>query len=197
MFALTVDADTELRLLQPEDAEPMYALIDANRAHLGRWFPWVADTTEVAHARDFIRRGLEKFGRADGFEAGIWHRGELCGALGLQHLDRDAGATELGYWLAERAQGRGVVTRAVRAAVDALFASVPRLERVVIRCWPDNLRSRAVPERLGFHHEGRLRHVARLGDGFVDHEVYSLLRGEWAAQPDPSDPRPRSRQESA
>jgi len=54
-----------------------------------------------------------------------------------------------------------------------------KLHRVEIRCDPDNLRSRAIPNRLGFTEEGTLRQVAWQYDHFLDLVVYSLLADEW------------------
>ena len=53
-----------------------------------------------------------------------------------------------------------------------------KLNRVEIRCAVGNERSRAIPKRLGFSEEGRLRGVEWLYDHFEDHIVYSLLAGE-------------------
>lgn len=179
MFALSIDDDLEACLLEERHAEALFALIDANRAHLGRWFPWIAKTTTVEHSRDFIRRSLRKFAAGDGFQAGIFHRGEHVGMIGTHYIDWSARTTELGYWLAQSAQGRGIMTRVV-AGINRIFFEEYGLQRVEIRCHPDNARSRAVPERLGFSQEGVLRRVAMMGDTHFDHVVYGLLASEWA-----------------
>jgi ribosomal-protein-serine acetyltransferase len=65
--------------------------------------------------------------------------------------------------------------------VNHAFASF-NLHRLTITCATGNLRSRAIPPRLGFVHEGRQRDAEWLYDHFVDHEMYVQLQPEWEAQ---------------
>ena len=44
---------------------------------------------------------------------------------------------------------------------------------------PENARSRAIPERLGFTQEGTLRQVERVGDRDLDNVVYAMLAEDW------------------
>ena len=55
------------------------------------------------------------------------------------------------------------------------------LHRVEIRAAEDNLRSRAIPERLGFEQEGVLREAERVGERYHDLVVYGLMASEWQA----------------
>jgi ribosomal-protein-serine acetyltransferase len=48
----------------------------------------------------------------------------------------------------------------------------------VIACGVENKRSQAIPQRLGFTHEGTARQAEWLYDHFVDHQIYSLLRSD-------------------
>lgn len=177
MFTLHIDDELTVRLLEERHAPGLYALIDRNREHLSRWFPWVEHTTEVEHTRDFLRRSLRKFADGNGFEAGVFAGDRHVGMVGLHYLRHHPGRTELGYWLAADAQGQGIMTRIVRGLTRILFDDYG-LERVEIRCHPDNVRSRAVPERLGFRQEGILRHMGELRGEAFDHVVYGLLAEE-------------------
>src|SRR5579875_2906893 len=101
-----------LRLPEESDAEELYALIDANRDHLGRWMPWAPGQTP-ADTLDHIRRIRRAFGDNDGLETVITVDGRLAGMVGTVSVSWRHLSTELGYWLAQEHQGRGIMTAAV------------------------------------------------------------------------------------
>ncbi len=70
------------------------------------------------------------------------------------------------------------MTKVCRHLCGYLFDELG-LNRIEIRCAETNLKSRAVPERLGFTLEGTLREMGYTRDGWVDQRVYSLLKREW------------------
>jgi ribosomal-protein-serine acetyltransferase len=93
-------------------------------------------------------------------------------------VDRNRAAS-LGYWLSEDEEGRGTMTDPVRALVAHSFTQW-KLNRVEIRADVENVRSRAIPERLGFRQEGILRQAYRVSeDRYSDDAVYSMLASEW------------------
>lgn len=191
-----------LRLLLPTDANELYALIDANRAYLAPWMPWAPGQT-LQHTLDFIHATRRQLTENNGFQVALTerdHSGEgggrgegegwggcggrgkdgserIVGVLGFHGVDWTNRATSLGYWLAEAAQGKGTMTRAVAALVDHALIGW-QLNRVEIRADVANRRSRAIPERLGFQQEGTLRQAARIGDRYIDHAVYSMLAAD-------------------
>ena len=176
-----MDAEVELRVLTAAHAPALFALTDRNRDHLRRWLPWVDDTRSAKDTAAFIRRGREQLRRNDGFQAGIWYRGELVGAVGYHYWNWVNRETEIGYWLARPFEGKGIMTRACRALVDHAFRDLD-LNRVEIRVAAGNTRSRAVAERLGFLQEGVLRDAEYSSAGLVDQVVYGMLRGEWKSK---------------
>ena len=93
---------------------------------------------------------------------------------GFHAVNRQHRSTSIGYWLDEREQGKGIMTRAVRALVDHALGPWG-LHRVEIRAAPENLRSRAIPERLGFEQEGVLKEAERVGDRYLDSVVYGIV----------------------
>jgi ribosomal-protein-serine acetyltransferase len=178
ILGIRVDDDIDLCLHQERRAEALFRLTDANREHLRRWLPWVDQTNSPEDTKRYVRQMLHDLaeGKEYGFE--IRFRGKLVGGIGLKVI-RDVQEAEIGYWLAEGAQGRGIVTRASRALVRFAFDELG-MHRVIIKCAKENARSRAVPERLGFMLEAtfREREIAP-GLGRQDELVFGLLRSEW------------------
>ncbi|HYW13968.1 MAG TPA: GNAT family protein [Longimicrobium sp.] len=170
--------ELRLELLQPHHAESLFRAVDENRAHLRQWLPWVDGTRSPDDSLAFIRRTQKQFGANEGFQTVLMVRGEVAGMIGHTGIRWERRATGLGYWLAEKHEGRGFMTRACRAYVDHAFGELG-LNRVEIRAATGNGRSRAIPERLGFTLEGVPRDAEWLYDGFVDHAVYGLLAREW------------------
>ncbi len=178
MFSHRIDEDIELRLSAEQFAEEATAVIRDNHAYLKEWLPWVKDDYSLADTLEFVRRNLRQFAANEGFSAQIVHRGRFAGNIGFNKFDWTNRKTEIGYWLAEPFQGRGIITRACRAFVSHAF-DVLKLNRVEIYCGVGNDKSRRIPERLGFREEGVLRQAEWLHDRYIDLVLYSMLAAEW------------------
>ena len=171
--------DLELRLVEPRDAAELFAVIDRNRAHLRPWLPWADAVQRVEDEEAFIARDLA--GRESGaFHCTVLERGAIVGGVGLHAIDPPNFKAEVGYWLDEAHQGKGIITLACRAVVNHLFGEM-KLHRVSIECGVENRRSRAVPERLGFALEGIHREAHWVNDRFLDLACYAMLANQWKA----------------
>ena len=182
MKTLQVDERTRLRPVRPADAEALFALTDANRAHLREWLPWLDSIRTAKDTEKFIRSCVERARLTGAFTGVIEHGGELCGVAGYNWVDTANRACEIGYWLSADRVGGGIMTRCCRALIAHAF-QVVNVNRVNIPAAVGNLRSRAIPERLGFTQEGVLRDAEWLYDHYVDHALYSLLRRDWEKGP--------------
>lgn len=175
---LRLDDNLELRFLHLADGEKLFLALEQNRNYLRNWLPWLDMNTRIEDSRNFINSAKMNFVAKGMFTFGIFFEHRLVGIIGTHEVDRDNQKTSLGYWLAEDCQGKGVMTRAVSGILEFLFKK-EGMNRIEIRCATGNLKSRAIPERLGFQHEGSMRQAEWLYHRFVDHEVYSLLKADW------------------
>lgn len=182
MFRHIIEPGLDLRLNDHLHADEMFAVVDANREHLRRFMPWVDKTPTIEHTKEFIRKMHTRLADNNGFAAGIWQNDRYVGNIGFHWIRWERRYTEIGYWLSAGAQGRGIMTKACRAMIDHAFGAW-KLNKVEIRCDPENARSRGIPQRLGFQEEGILRQILLGGDGRLhDAVVYGILADEWAAR---------------
>jgi ribosomal-protein-serine acetyltransferase len=164
-----------LRRYRLEDAEEIFALVDAERERLRRFLPWPEHMQTLEDERAWLEKVL---GSEEVFEGyGIWDGDVFAGGAGLHSVDTANDSADLGYWLGRAFEGRGLVTRACRALIGFGFGPL-RLHRITIHAVAVNRRSGAVAERLGFTLEGVLRESSKTADGYEDDVVYSLLAYE-------------------
>ncbi len=93
----------------------------------------------------------------------VVHANGVIGVVGFEARDA-SGAVELGYWLAQPFWGRGFMTEAAAAVIQALRACD---ENAVVTCshFEDNAASAAVIRKLGFLATG-------------ERQMHSVSRGE-------------------
>jgi [ribosomal protein S5]-alanine N-acetyltransferase len=123
-----------------------------------------------------------------------WGRREKCEGLSLAIADaaseealgninllfrQQPGTVAIGYWLVERARGRGLGSRAV-ALLSRWAVTDAALERVEALVVPDNVASQRVLEKAGFRREGHLRSYLVFDGCRVDALIYSLLPSDLA-----------------
>lgn len=98
-------------------------------------------------------------------------------------LARSGADARLGYKLAERFVGHGLMYEALVAVLDACFGPLC-LHRVEANHMPENVRSAAVLDRLGFERHGIAEAYLQIGpDGaFRDHVLRSTRAERWSAR---------------
>jgi ribosomal-protein-serine acetyltransferase len=159
-------------------AEPLAALVRRNTEHLRRYLPPVAELSTPEATRAHLAGVAGRVARGELLEWYLFVEGVLCGALRLNNFESENRKASLAYFLGAEYQGRGIATVAARAVLGYGFDRL-ELHRVELRCATSNHASIRVAERLGFVREGELREAEQLGDRFVNHYVYSLLRTDF------------------
>lgn len=170
--------DLTLRPLTAADVPALYRLTAASRERLRRWLPWVEGTAGPEDTAAFVQRAIGQADAGTGLHLGVHEGGVLAGVIGYRRQDPPQ-SLDVGYWLGDGFEGRGLMTSACRALVTHAFAAAGS-HRIQIRAASGNARSRAIPERLGFRLEGVLHEAEHLAAGWVDHCVYGMVAGEWA-----------------
>lgn len=173
-----------VRAVQPGDGAALWEAIEEAREHLRPWLPWVDEQRSPSDSEAYARRAHARWLTRDDMVHRIWDRqtGQCLGAVGLHPANWNVPSFEIGYWLRPSAVGRGYMTEAVRLVCGLAF-EVLGAARVFIRCDPHNTRSAAVPQRLGFRHEGTLRCDTRSPSGELRDTMYwGMTAEEWGGR---------------
>lgn len=171
---------TERLALRPyvrSDAEALGRAVRGAYQHLQPWMPWASTTQSTEDSLEVIAGMIAEWVHRTDLTLGIFDRttGELLGGSGLHRMDWGSRCFEVGYWIRPEHEGRGFVTETVRALTIYCFDQL-RAARVEVRLDPVNARSKAIPERLGFVHEGTLRQNALATSGdHRDTAIYAML----------------------
>lgn len=164
-----------MRTMDRSSAQEVFDIIDLNRAYLRRWLPW-ADGTESSDIIKNVFGSWEKQREAGtDLVLGIFKNGKYIGNIGLHDMKKQNNSGMIGYWLAEKEQGSGIMTDSVRTLAHYGFSKLG-LNRIYIHCASKNLKSRAIPERLGFVLEGRLQDGECLYGKYFDLMVYGTVK---------------------
>lgn len=178
MYKVFIDTDIHLSILEPRHASELYEVINESRNSISEWLSFPQKTQEVKDSVTFIEKSLKRFASNNGYWAGIWHKGKLAGSIGFLYMDWDAKKTEIGYWLGDNYLGKGLATKSVERLIEHSFQDLG-LRKVEINVASTNIKSRAIPERLGFTNEGTIRNYEYLNDEYHDRVIYGLLQEEW------------------
>ena len=128
-------------------------IAEAVKVSLDELRPWRSWATDEAADPDSQRRRLEA-------AVGLWEQGSdysyvVVGddepVLGVISLMARVGprALEIGYWLRSDWTGRGIATSCVAALTEAGL-DAPGVDLIEIHCDEANVRSAAIPRRLGY-----------------------------------------------
>jgi ribosomal-protein-serine acetyltransferase len=163
----------ELVLRDLSTVGELHRLTVANLDRLRQWENWAHSEQTAEAVRAYTSRQLDSLADGTALPLAIRLDGRLVGSVGAR-IAPDVRIAELGYWVDARAEGRGLVTRSVRAVLDHL-AQKRGVRRFEIRTAANNLRSRGVAERCGFALEGVLESAFPVAGERYDAALYSRL----------------------
>jgi len=178
MILRSASKNLVLKPLRESDVKKLFQLTDENRNWLRPWLPWVDRTQTWKDTLAFIRKSQKDKAGKKVMNFGIWKGNRLAGCISYNFMDWINKKAELGYWIAERFTGQGLMTQACRLLIDQAFQGF-KFNKVEIHCGLTNEKSRAVPKRLGFKKEGVLRQREWLYDHYADHVIYGMLAKDW------------------
>lgn len=176
---------TVLRCWVPQDAELLLRSTTQSIDHLRDWMPWASGEPSTLEAKvSLLRRWRAAFDLDKEYVYGIFSTDEnaVWGGTGL-HKRLTGEALEIGYWIHVDRVNRGLATETT-AALSRIAIEVHKVDRVEIHCDPTNVRSAAIPRKLGFELEATLgRRVVGTDGSSRDVMIWTLFRDAYPGTP--------------
>ncbi|MBI1761378.1 MAG: GNAT family N-acetyltransferase [Acidobacteria bacterium] len=182
VFPATIETERLLlRAPQAGDGVAVNAAIRESFAELHQWMPWARVLPSEAETEAFCQEAAATFATGAGFPlfGFLKESGTFVLATDLFVHDWAVPKFEIGYWCRTSAQGRGLVTEAVRALTRVGFETL-KANRIQICCDARNVRSRRVAERADYRLEATLRNERIAADGALRTTLlFALLPDEF------------------
>ena len=174
-----------IRCYNPTDALYLQKAVQESVEHLRPWMPWVKDEPEELKVKiERLRLFRADFDLSKNYVYGVFDPNEtgLLGGTGL-HPRVGSNAFEIGYWIHVNHVNKGYATE-ISAALTKVAFEVENVNRVEIHCDPNNIKSAAIPKKLGYVYEATLRNRCENIEGeLIDSMIWSLLKEDYLKSP--------------
>ncbi|WP_433750223.1 GNAT family N-acetyltransferase [Falsibacillus pallidus] len=147
-----------IRYPLPGDGKVVHEAIMASLKELKPWMAFANKEQSIEDVEANIRSSHAEFLARKDLRLLVFLKetGEFIASSGLHRINWEIPKFEIGYWIDSRFSGKGYMTEAVEGITDFARREL-KAKRIEIRCDSNNVRSRAIPERLGFELEGILK----------------------------------------
>jgi ribosomal-protein-serine acetyltransferase len=163
------------------DIEPFVAAARESVETVGAWMPWCVASYQPEDAKAWFDECAASLSARSAYDMGIFAADgtTLYGGIAVNQINWRWNLGNIGYWVRQSCQRRGIALRAVRAIAHFGFSYL-KLTRLEIIVAVENAPSRGVAEKVGATFECIARNRLVLHEGPIDAAVYSLIPGQIA-----------------
>ena len=167
-----------LNELRENDIKDLY-LIYSNKKVMK--YMQAAAIKNLKDAENIYKSYKKMYRNKNGFRWGVrlqTNPNKLIGTFALHYYSKKNKRVEMGADLKPEYWNKGYSSEIVKKMINFAFEKL-NIERLELRCLPENYPSKKIAEKFGFKYEGTLRNYVFVeGKGFLDESVYSLLKEE-------------------
>lgn len=172
---IKVNDIVSLELINLSHSNGIFEMIDQNRVHLRQWLDFVDKMQSPEFVQAFVKETCKKNSNGSEYAFVILKDGNMIGRVGIYKIDKEVKTGEMGFWLVQSAQGKGIVTLSCKKLIDFCFQYL-KLENIQLKCGVDNHKSNAVAKRLKFTYQNILPQAEWINNRFVDLNLYALQK---------------------
>jgi len=164
-----------IRPFADQDVAEFVTAVRESVATVGAWMPWCVGDYSSEDAKAWFDECSANLSASHAYDVGIFspEGRTFYGGIAINQINREHEFGNIGYWVRQSRQRRGIALRAVRviAAFGFNFLKLTRLEIVAPE---DNIASRGVAEKAGATFECVARNRLVIKGRPVAAAVYSL-----------------------
>ncbi len=168
--------DVVVRKLRKQDAR----ILNEELALGANWLiPWEATNPYGQTSRIISPKLMLKTARKGTLiPSVITYQGQIVGQLNVSQISWGSlSSCSIGYWIAERFAGKGIMTTAVALMIDYLLLDLG-LHRAEICIRPENKKSLRIVEKLGLRFEGVKERYIHINGEWTDHNCFAVTKEE-------------------
>lgn len=138
--------------------------------------------TDINQALELINQWETKRIKNEAIRWGVFSKDNpsmLIGTIALQYWNKSSNSIEVGADLLKEYWGKGLAFEFTKPVIAFAFEEL-NINRLELRCDPNNIASNRIAQKFGLTFEGTLREYVYIdGKGYVDESVNSILRSEY------------------
>ncbi len=168
--------DLVIRPFEEKDADAFAAAVGESMSTVGVWMPWCVAGYSADDARSWFDLCAWNLQAKEAYDVGVFCAGSgmLLGGVAINQINREHGFGNIGYWVRQSQQKKGIAPRAALAIARFGFSEL-KLTRLEIVAVENNVPSRRVAEKVGAIFECVARNRLVLFGKPRDAAVYSLV----------------------
>ena len=187
VFSCLPRLESKRLLLRPvslRDALDMYEY--SRDPEVARHVLWDAHRS-VSDSRHYIRYMLRQYrdGQPSSYAMVSKTEGRVIGTIGFMAFSEENRSVEIGYSMARRLWGQGLMAEAIQLLLKLCFERM-HLHRVEAMHETGNPNSGIVLQKCGFQREGILRDRVWNKGSFHDVAIWGITEKDWCSMRDPS-----------
>lgn len=171
-----------IRMPQPTDGKIVLDAINASIKELKPWLAFAQKKYTEEEIEIIIRRQYLNFLQRQDLTFLVFKKElqEFVASVSLHKINWDIRKFEIGYWIHSHFSGQGYMVESVQGIMDFAFQQL-QANRLEIQCESKNIKSCAVPKKLGFQLEGILEGSAKAVDSseLRDIWVFAMTRNRY------------------
>ncbi|MFT4693274.1 MAG: ribosomal-protein-serine acetyltransferase [Francisella sp.] len=152
------------------DAKKIFELVEENRK-IFHYLDWVDSVRCISSAQKYISKRVQSTNlNSEWFKVIL--NDTIVGVFGIKYVCYDKLESEIGYWLAEIAQGYGVVSQSINSIKE--YLKDEGIKTIKISCISENVNAIAVAVRAGGIKTKSVKNYKSINKKIFDLNVYSI-----------------------